>query len=165
MDNSARTPLLLSAYGLAHRYTGGQRPLIACADVWDDRLCTGFEHVCHVPDVAHRRCLLVGRTVRSGVVCRSWLILLMQYETLLLVVRNAGRFSGTGSRPPLSRGARLRKPSGRPLRCWQAVSLVADQTRRWPGPGLRSVRGGPRCHTPRRHAALRLLPSPWIREA
>lgn len=49
----------------------------------------------------------------------------MHYETLLLVVRNAGRFSGTGSRPPLNRGARLRRPSGRPLRCWQAVSLAA----------------------------------------
>jgi hypothetical protein len=27
------------------------------------------------------------------------------------------------------------------------------------------VTGGPPCHTPRRHAALRLLPSQWIRQA
>ena len=45
------------------------------------------------------------------------------------------------------------------------IFLAVGRTRRWPKPGLRLLKDGPACHTPRRSGALRLPPSQWIRQA
>ena len=118
-------------------------------------------------------CLVAGATaavrnerdVEPGVVCRS----LTDPADALQdpVTRRAER--GQIQRDWIAASA----DSGRQAR--EALAKAAEmlagnipgrrRTRSWPLPGLRSVRGGPACHTPRRPGALRLLPSQWIREA
>jgi len=94
------------------------------------------------------------------------LILPMHYETLLLVVRSVGEIQ----RDWIAASAESERRATEAFA--KAAELLADNipgrrpdtelARAWAEIG---VRAGPRCHTPRRHAPLRLLPSPWIREA
>ena len=62
-------------------------------------------------------------------------------------------------------GRQAREHLRRPLRFWPKISLAVGRTRTWPKPGLRLLRDGPACHTPRRSGVLRLPPSQWIRQA